>query len=389
MTDVQVVYSSLCETDLDVYREYLGLVSKALDSCRDATTFRITAVSAVSRDASVVDCRGVGELGEVERASLCFRAGVRELDAGGNEGFHQVVSASCGGSKCASGSGPLADANAIDSGGSGFDVSNGEVVADGEHTAADDGCVNGIVDSSNVVRAVRDGVARGKNYERNKRKREQGKQRRSQAWRQQSWRRVDESGGCISDESVTGTVKTVDSRTAEEIEAARTLAVRRAVENKLAIAVGSARLAGFKDKSKTDALNKLAAARMEQRINEAKAKSQASYKKCDESLKSLGSTGSAGEFALKQQVKDAKQDKAMLKYVQSQADLMARHVSREVLDAVAAIPAPVFEVEHDVFGECPSDYDEDEAYAYDMELNNRQYEQEMRTWNPDPCPGWK
>jgi hypothetical protein len=229
---------------------------------------------------------------------------------------------------------------------------------------------------------------RGRHYERNKRKREQCKRRQGQPWRQ-NWRRVDGNGGCVSDDSVAGTVKTVDSRTAEEIEAARTLAVRRAVENKLAIAVSNAKLAGFKDKSKTDALGKLAAARMEQRINEAKAKSQASYKKCDESLKSLGSTGSAGEFALKQQVKDAKQDKAMLKYVQSQADLMARHVSREVLDAVAAIPAPVFEVEHDVFGECPSDYDEDEAYAYDMELNQRQYEQEMRTWNPDPCPGWK
>lgn len=161
------------------------------------------------------------------------------------------------------------------------------------------------------------------------------------------------------------------TRTAVEVEAAQTLAARRVAENRVAEALAAHKLRALRDKDRTAMVDRLAAARGEQRINEAKARSQASFKKCDESLKSLGSSGSAGEFALKQELKRAKDNEKTHEYVKQQLTLALKFVSAEGMRQLAELPAPVFDDEMDVFDGCPSDYDEDEQEAFFIDVNQR------------------
>jgi len=88
----------------------------------------------------------------------------------------------------------------------------------------------------------------------------------------------------------------------------------------------------------------------------------------------LGSTGSAGEFALKQQIKDAREVRMTLAYVKRQANFYAKHATSEVNAAVAAMKPPVFEDEFEVFGECPEEFSESEKEAYYDDLNRRNAE---------------
>jgi len=102
----------------------------------------------------------------------------------------------------------------------------------------------------------------------------------------------------------------------------------------------------------------------------------------------LGSTGSAGEFALKTQIKDAKDNEAILAYVQEQNRILTRNASPEVLDAISRVKRPVIEEEYDAFGDCPSDYDEDEAEAYNNDRNRRNDEMAQRLQCVDEAPLW-
>jgi len=204
---------------------------------------------------------------------------------------------------------------------------------------------------------------RGVNYYKNKRRRER---RRAAA-----------------SDVVSGTTVAVVQRTAEELEAARTLAKARVAKNKVDEALAAHKLESLSDKTKTDALKRLEAARMEERINTAKARSQASYKKCDQSLKSLGSTGSAGEFALKQEAKRARDLEIKVKYLEQQLDKVFPHVPPAVRQEVADMPEPVYPSAWDVFGEPPEDYDEDQCEAYYNDLNRADQEAGEVDYKPD------
>jgi len=135
-------------------------------------------------------------------------------------------------------------------------------------------------------------------------------------------------------------VKTVDTRTAYEIEAAASLAKRRVAENKVAEAMAMHRLVSLKDKEKTDALRRLDIARVEERINTTKAKSQASFKKCGSPVGSVGSALSAGEFAMKQEIRKREALQAELAYLHLQFDLVFKHASDKVKQQVADLPEP-------------------------------------------------
>lgn len=221
---------------------------------------------------------------------------------------------------------------------------------------------DGVVDASQPVVTSQNGgsVERGKHYFKNKAKKEK-RRLMSQSWR----------SGISGGARIAPTVCTVDTRTAVEVEAAQTLAARRVAENKVAEALAAHKLRALSDRDRTAMVDRLAAARGEQRINEARAKSQASFKKCDESLKSLGSSGSAGEFALKQELKRAKDNEKTHEYVKRQLTLALKYVSAEGMQLLAELPAPVFDDEMEVFGGCPSDYDEDEQEAYFVDVNQR------------------
>jgi len=129
-------------------------------------------------------------------------------------------------------------------------------------------------------------------------------------------------------------------RSEAEVEAAETLARRRAAENKVAEALAKHRLNSLNDKAKTDALRRLDVARVEEKINTTKAKSQASFKKCASPIESIGSALSAGEFAMKQEVRKREALQAQLDYLNVQFDLVFAHASPKVKQAVADIPEP-------------------------------------------------
>jgi len=132
------------------------------------------------------------------------------------------------------------------------------------------------------------------------------------------------------DESSVGTpglsrsVRTVDTRTAEEIEAARTLAIRRSAENRVAAAMSEHKLTSLLDPDKTKTLRDLDAVRMQERINTTRAKSQASFKKCASPLESVGSAASAGEFALKQEIRKNVALKTENKNLEEQLDKLLK-----------------------------------------------------------------
>jgi len=201
---------------------------------------------------------------------------------------------------------------------------------------------------------------RGKHFERNRRK----KQNRRDREKVPEWRRT---AAPLS--SSAASVVTVDSRTAEEIEAARTLAKKRVAENLVAEQIAQHRLASLQDKAKTAAVRELQVQRLNERINTAKARSQAKYKECDNSLKSLGSAGSAGEFAWK---KTATENESLRELVENQKQQLERALAAggpAVCAAVAEVPEPRQYGIRDALGEPTDDWTEDEVSAFFDILN--------------------
>jgi len=228
--------------------------------------------------------------------------------------------------------------------GGGGECSIGDVVV----VADSGGSVGSCGSVGEAAGAVADGAAgagsvgacgvgsRGPNWERNRQWKEKKKGSKSRRVRSvPEWRR---SASVLP--SLSGSVRTVSTECAAEIEAKRTLAKRRVAENKVAEALAEHRLASLHDKDKTKALQQLAVVRVEEKINTVRAKSQASYKKCGSPLESVGSAASAGEFAWKQEVRKRDALKVERDYLEQQLVEMLKHASPEARQAVADIPEP-------------------------------------------------
>lgn len=178
----------------------------------------------------------------------------------------------------------------------------------------------------------------GKHHVRNRLKREKQK-----AFKQQ-WRGEAAMSGGGSESS---TVRTVDTRTGVEIEAAQTLAARRVAENKVKIAeakvaakLAEHRLKALNDKDRSVVIDRLAAARLEEKINTAKSKSQKSFNECGSPLESVGSAMSASEFAFKQMVRKVDAEKQRNDYLKVQLSRYHAYSPDYVNQMVAEIPEP-------------------------------------------------
>lgn len=167
---------------------------------------------------------------------------------------------------------------------------------------------------------------KGRSYWRNRKKRER---RRLRIMNAASWR-GDDSGGkdtrkaSVSEVRSTGYCRTIgsdavasgsktgveqgvkcacgstDTAVADaEMEARRTLAMRRTAENRVAAAKAGLLIASLNDKSKVAAYEELKMQRLAQRRNESLARSQASFEKC----KSVDPDSSASQYDVRQQGK--------------------------------------------------------------------------------------
>jgi len=310
--------------DLDA-AEYVALYHKYIDSLNNAFSGGALAFSAgVVGDLGYGDTRCVEDV-RVDGAvvsSVGVRLGVQgavaeqvgeSLFGGGGRGSSvvggEVPAAGGGGAEC----GGTADVDGVK--------------LRGDVTPV---CVGEVVDKPAVQ------CFRGPNWERNrqwKEKKKSSKDRRSGSVPE--WRR---SASALP--SLSGSVRTVSTECADEIEAKRTLAARRVAENKVAEALARHRLASMQDVEKTKALQQLAVVRVEERINTVRAKSQASYKKCGSPLESVGSAASAGEFAWKQEIRKREALKVERDYLEQQLVEMLKHASPEARQAVADIPEP-------------------------------------------------
>lgn len=179
-------------------------------------------------------------------------------------------------------------------------------------------------------------VVRGKNYVRNKAKRQKMKQFKL--------RTGAEAGGGGS----AGSVCTVDTRTGVEIEAAQSLAARRVAENKVATKLAEHRLKALNDEDRSVVIDRLAAARLEERINTAKAKSQKSFGECSSPLESVGSAMSASEFAFKQMVRKVDAEKKHSDYLKVQLSKYYAYSPDYVNQMVAEIPEPYIPTEREM-----------------------------------------
>jgi len=152
-----------------------------------------------------------------------------------------------------------------------------------------------------------------------------------------SWR---ENAAPLPESVVSGS--TVSVRSAEEAEAARTLALRRVAENRVATKLAEHRLATLSDVSRTEALVALQVAKVQERINTTRAKSQASFKKCGSPVESVGSAMSAGEYAFKQEVKKNEALQGEVDYTNRQLETFYSMASDAAKRAVAELePAGV------------------------------------------------
>jgi len=178
--------------------------------------------------------------------------------------------------------------------------------------------------------------------------------------------------------------------TEEEKEASRTWAVRRVAENrraeveaKVAEAVAEHRLRGLKDKDKTVVIDRLAVARLEEKINSSKARSQKSFKDCGSPVESVGSAMSASEFALKQQARriDALQRK--IDYASVQLEEYYKIGTADMRRRVAEIPEPYIPSDSEL--DAQDAEDSSEPTYEEMEEAAREYFQgapvhEYRSW---------
>jgi len=130
-----------------------------------------------------------------------------------------------------------------------------------------------------------------------------------------------------------------------ESKARRTLADRRVVENELAVVKGRRLLESYADEGKSRAYAELQVLRLAQRSNEARARSEKSWKQCDESLGSLGSAGSAGEFFVKQEYKKEKikreNAEALVGLRERELAVAMKYLPSEAKAEMSALPVPV------------------------------------------------
>jgi len=226
------------------------------------------------------------------------------------------------------------------------------------------------------------GLGLGPNTLRNREKRQKrARAKRAKASGVPFWRRlskpVEDFGGsdCGSEgryvPGLSRSVRTVDTRTAEEIEAVRTLAIRRSAENKVAAAMSEHKLASLLDPDKTKTLRDLDAVRMQERINTTRAKSQASFKKCASPLESVGSAASAGEFALKQEIRKNVALKSENKNLEEQLDKLLKVATPSQLTMLANLELRYVPTEEEIMA-----MDEDVSPYYsvdDMEEEAAKY----------------
>lgn len=141
-----------------------------------------------------------------------------------------------------------------------------------------------------------EGRVRGKWSVANKKKAERKKKKKKM---EQSWRRKDEGACGVEDAPTCASGSSVTAVEEAEMEARRTLALRRTAENHVAAAKAKLLSASLSDESMVAAYNELKKQRLVQRRNDSQARSQASLNKC----KSIDPGSSASQYDLRQQAK--------------------------------------------------------------------------------------
>jgi len=289
---------------------------------------------------------------EKECGGLCESAVVKEECSGLSGGDAGCVGESVGAS--VHDSGGVAAFGAV---GDGHNVGRGLGGPAASHGVSSDECV---VPVDRLGSSCTDGLVRGKNYERNRRKRDQAKRRGFGEKREglprvvdsesrvglgseglvPAWRRgAKPLGFCettVSQSSCPSYGKAVSEA---EQEAKQSLARRRAAENAVAEKLAKMKLESLEDEQKCQEYADLKKQRVIQWRNEALAKSQASLDKC----KSVDPESSSSQYEIRQQAKLCADQKYQLGQV---LKLYARkHGAKEALRFLDETRAPGVDTE--------------------------------------------